>query len=158
TRNVIEARASVAAGMRARVDFHRKADSAPAGAAAPGLDADAAERLAALGYVGSASFLGKPSGADPKDKLAGYPAYAREAQRGLQACRERNFDEAIRILSRLSTAASVERGGVIEQRSFPVEYNLGRSLLEKQRYGEAVPHLEAAVTMDPAYVPARLVL
>jgi tetratricopeptide (TPR) repeat protein len=52
----------------------------------------------------------------------------------------------------------VEGRAVVEQRSFPVEYNLGRSLVEKQRYGEAVPHLEAAVSMDPAYVPARLSL
>jgi choline-sulfatase len=157
TRNVIDSRASVAAGMRAHVEVQRKADSGPAAAAA-GVDADAAERLAALGYVGGGVFAGKPSGADPKEKIAGYQAYARDTQLGLRAFRERNFDEAIRILSRLSGAASVDGRSVVEQRSFPVEYNLGRSLLEKQRYGEAVPHLESAVAMDPAYVPARLSL
>src|SRR5262249_57954310 len=113
-------RASLAAGMRAPVEAHRKTDSAPAAAATGGVDADAGERLAALGYVGGGVFAGKPSGADPKDKIAGYQAYARDTQRGLGAFRERNFDEAIRILSRLSGAASVEGGSVVEQRSFPV--------------------------------------
>jgi choline-sulfatase len=158
TKNVVESRTAVAAGMRAHLAVYRKADGGPVADPGKGIDAAAAERLAALGYVGGSTFAGKQSGADPKDKIAGYQAYLRETQRGLRAFRERNFDEAIRILSRLSKAESVEGSDVVEQRSFVVEYNLGRSLLEKARPLDAVPHLESALAMDPAYVPARLAL
>jgi arylsulfatase A-like enzyme/tetratricopeptide (TPR) repeat protein len=158
TRNIIESRSTVASGMRAHIAVYRKAGDAPVANQGGGVDADAAERLAALGYVGGTSFAGKPTGADPKDKIAEYQAYTRDTQRALRYFHERNFDEAIRIFSRLSTASSVEGAEVVEQRSFLVEYNLGRSLLEKGRYLEAVPHLESALAMDPAYVPSRLFL
>ena len=110
------------------------------------------------GTWAAATFTGKPSGADPKDEIGAYQAYARDTQEALRAFRKRDFDGAIRILSRLSKAASVEGTDIVERRSFVVEYNLGRSLLETARYMEAVPHLEAALAMDPAYVPARVFL
>jgi tetratricopeptide (TPR) repeat protein len=158
TRNVVESRSTVASGMREHLSPYRKADGAAVADQGTGVDAAAAERLAALGYVGGATFAGKRSGADPKDKIAGYQAYARDTQRALRAFRDRNFDEAIRVFSRLSKAASVEGAEVVEQRSFVVEYNLGRSLMEKARFADALPHLQSALAMDPAYVPARLAL
>lgn len=158
TKNIVEARSTVASGMRTHLAVHRKAEGPAAAPPGAGVDAEAVERLAALGYVGGGTFTGKPSGADPKDEVGAYQAYARDTQEALRSFRKRDFDGAIRILSRLSKAASIEGADVVERRSFVVEYNLGRSLLETGRHMEAVPHLEAALAMDPAYVPARVFL
>ena len=158
TRNLMEARASVATGMRARLGDHLRRDEAPAAASSAVVDAAAAERLAALGYVGGGFFAGKPSGADPKDKIGEYQAYRRDTLRALRLFRDRDLDGAIRLLTRLSRAARPEGANVLERRSFNVEYFLGRSLVEKGRYAEAVPHLEGALTMAPTSVPAHVFL
>ncbi|HVQ28728.1 MAG TPA: tetratricopeptide repeat protein, partial [Vicinamibacteria bacterium] len=158
TKNVIESRATVASGMRTHLAVYRKADAPTAAPAGAPVDAEAAERLAALGYVGGGTFVGTPSGADPKDEIGAYQAYARDTQQALRSFRKGEFDEAIRVLTRLSKASAVEGSDVVERKSFVVEYNLGRSLLETGRFLEAVPHLEAALAMDPTYTPARVFL
>ena len=155
--NLVETRSAVASGMRTHLSVHRKGEGAAGPPEAP-VDAALAERLAALGYVGGGPFSGKPSGADPKDEIAGYQAYARDTQEALRLFYDRKFGDAIRIFSRLSKATSVEGTDVVQRRSFLVEYNLGRSLLETERYLEAVPHLESALAMSAAYVPARVFL
>src|SRR4029077_15669778 len=99
-----EQRAPLASGMRSRLAVYEKADGG-AKATAPtggeGVDAAAAERLAALGYVGGGLFVGAPSGADPKDKVGEYEAYKRDTVRALRLFRDRDIDGAIRILGPL---------------------------------------------------------
>ena len=158
TRNLIETRPPVVTGMRSRLASHVARDGPPAAPAAGGVDAAAAERLAALGYVGAGFFAGKPSGADPKDKIGEYQAYRRDTVRALRLFRQRDLDGAIRLLSRLSQAATADGKDILERRSFNVEYFLGRSLLERARYGEAIPHLESALAMAPTSVPSQVFL
>jgi len=147
-KNLAETRAQVASAMRDRLAGHDlKRDAAVS--TAP-VDPAAAERLAALGYVGGNFFKGgKPSGADPKDKIAEYQAYRRDSVKALRLYREGDFDGAIDLLARLSRSSTV---------SFNVEYYLGLSLLEKGRAVEAVRPLEKAVESAPTAVPAHAAL
>ena len=158
TRNLVDARGGVASGMRSRLSLHEKADASLPAATPAGVDAGAMERLAALGYVGGGFFAGPPTGTDPKDKVGEYQAYRRDTLLALRLFRDRDLDGAIRILDRLSKAASKDGANILERRSFNVEYFLGRSLVEKGRYAEALPHLEGALAMAPTSVPARVFL
>jgi choline-sulfatase len=156
--NLVEARPPVVAGMRSRLTTYDKGGQAAPHATAPG-DPSAAERLAALGYVGGGFFVGRPSGADPKDKIAEYQTYQQETVRALRLYRDRDLDGALRVLEPLSRRSSVtETGETAELRSFNVEYTLGRALLDKKRFAEAVPHLQEAIRLLPTAVPAYLYL
>jgi arylsulfatase A-like enzyme/Flp pilus assembly protein TadD len=138
-RNLTDARASVATAMRTRLlTYDRGSASVPA---LPPVDPDAAERLAALGYVGGGfSPGGKASGVDPKDKIGEVQAYQRDLREGLRLYREHDLDGAIRLLDRLAQT---------EASSFNVQYYLGRSLLERRRFEDAIPHLRKVVEMAP---------
>ena len=103
-----------------------------------------AERLAALGYVGRRAGLGgTPSGVDPKDKIA----------RGAGLPRADMREGAAPLPRRgTSTAADPRSSSRLRERrppSFNVQYYLGRSLLERRRFAEAIPHLEGAAEMAP---------
>ena len=139
TRNLLDERASVAAAMRARLaSLDREAARTPT---LPAVSADAAERLAALGYVGGA---GPPppgaAGIDPKDRLAELQAYLSGMRDGVARFRAGDFAAAARLLEPLA------RG---KRASFNVEYYYGRSLFELRRFREAIPHLRAAAEMAP---------
>jgi arylsulfatase A-like enzyme/Tfp pilus assembly protein PilF len=153
-RNRMADRATVAGAMKQRL---ATLDSGVPRPPAPTLDAGAAERLAALGYIGGSFFQGAPSGADPKDKLAEFQGHRRAFQEALRLFRRRDLDGAIRILTKLA-APQTENGQVVERRSFNVEYYLGRSLLEKRRYAEATAHLARASALAPDSVPAAVFL
>lgn len=156
--NLIQTRLQVAGGMRSRLATYDKGGQAPPHAAAPG-DPSAAERLAALGYVGGGFFQGRPSGADPKDKIAEYQTYQQETVRALRLYRDRDLDGALRALDRLSRRSSVtETGETAELKSFNVEYTLGRVLLDKKRFAESIPHLNEAIRLLPTAIPAYLYL
>ena len=156
--NLLEARPPVAAGMRSRLLTYDKGGQAPPPTDAPG-DPSAAERLAALGYVGGGFFQGRPSGADPKDKIAEYQTYQQETVRALRLYRDRDLDGALRALDRLSRRSSVtETGETAELKSFNVEYTLGRVLLDKKRFAESIPHLHEAIRLLPTAIPAYLYL
>jgi arylsulfatase A-like enzyme/Flp pilus assembly protein TadD len=139
TRNLAGEKASVAAAIGARLStYDRQTASAPV---LPEVSQDAAERLAALGYVGAGLAPGaKPSGADPKDMIREWQSFTRDMRDGLRLYRGGDLDGAIRILGPLA------QGGMD---SFNVQYYLGRSLLEKRRFAEAIPHLEDAATTAP---------
>jgi arylsulfatase A-like enzyme/Tfp pilus assembly protein PilF len=139
TRNLVSQQAAVAAELRRRLAAHGA--GAPA-AALPSVDPEAAERLAALGYVEAGGAAGSPQpGVDPKDKIAELQAYQRDVRRGMALYRQKDLDGAIRVLSRAARSAAS---------SFNVSYYLGRSLVETRRFAEAVPYLEKAVGMSPA--------
>src|SRR5438093_11208 len=76
TKNLLAAQGQVAGGMRARLRGYEAAVTRPT--PSPDAPADAAEKLAALGYLGGGFFAGTPSGADPKDHLAELEANERQ--------------------------------------------------------------------------------
>jgi Flp pilus assembly protein TadD len=138
-RNLIDQRASVASAMRASLRrFDREQDSVPE---MPEVDEAAAERLAALGYVGGGPASGgSASGVDLKDRIAEVQRYTRDMREGLRLYREGQFAAAARLLRRVSETSPP---------SFNVQYYLGRSLLDARRYAEAIPYLRKAAEMAP---------
>jgi choline-sulfatase len=138
-RNLVEERAPVAAAMRASLRrLDRDQDSVPE---MPQVDETAAERLAALGYVGGEPASGRSaSGVDLKDKIAEVQRYTRDMREGLRLYREGQLAAAARLLRRVSETSPP---------SFNVQYYLGRSLLDARRYAEAIPYLRKAAEMAP---------
>ncbi|HSD30250.1 MAG TPA: sulfatase-like hydrolase/transferase [Vicinamibacteria bacterium] len=138
-RNLVDQEPSVVAAMRQRLLAHDRGGAPPT---LPAVDPEAAERLAALGYVESAGAAGgTQSSVDPKDRIDELQAYQRDVRKGMALYREKDVDAAVRVLSRAARSATS---------SFNVNYYLGRSLVETRRYAEAVPYLEKAVGMAPA--------
>ena len=135
-KNLLGTRAQVATAMRTRL---RTYDASRA-AQKPAVDAEAAERLAALGYLGGGFFTEAPSGADPKDRLADFEANQRQMREALRLYRAADLAGAIRIFSRLAGGPAT---------SFNVEYYLGRCLLDTHRPAEAAAHLEKAAALAP---------
>jgi choline-sulfatase len=138
-KNLVDERASVAGAMRASLRrFDRDQDSVPE---APLVDEATAERLAALGYVGGDPAPDRPvSGVDLKDRITEVQRYTRDMREGLRLYREGRFAAAARLLRRVSETSPP---------SFNVQYYLGRSLLDSQRYAEAIPYLRKAAEMAP---------
>jgi arylsulfatase A-like enzyme/Flp pilus assembly protein TadD len=155
TKNRMGDRAPVARAMDARLKTH---DAGPAKAAAAAVSPEAAERLAALGYVGGAFFTGPPSGEDPKDKIAEFQAYRRDTTAALARFRRRDFAGAVRILEKLERPLKTPDGQVIERRSFNVSFYLGRSLVELRRFKEALAPLRHAAALNPTSAAAALEL
>jgi choline-sulfatase len=138
-RNLALERTSVAAAIRARLlTYDRQSASVPE---LPEVSPDTAERLAALGYVegGPAPGAG-PSGVDPKDRIREVQHFMRDMREGLRLYRGGDLDGAIRLLGPLADSG-------ID--SFNVQYYLGRSLLERRRFAEAIPHLKNAAEKAP---------
>jgi tetratricopeptide (TPR) repeat protein len=139
TRNLLEARAPIASAMRSKLATYDKGQGvAPQ---LPEVDAEAAARLASLGYVGGgAPTGGGTAGVDPKDRIAELQAYQRDMRQSLARFAAGDYASAARTLERLSRSGAP---------SFNVEYYLGRALLESRRFTEAIPHLRRAVEMAP---------
>jgi choline-sulfatase len=144
-------RGPVAAAMRSRLLTR---DRGPAAPSLPALDASAAERLAALGYVAGGFFSGTTTGTDPKDKIQEFQSFTRDVSRGIRLFETRDYEKAARLLKSLATATRLPDGKVLERRSFNVDYFLGRSLLELRRFAEAVPPLTRALELSPSATPA----
>jgi arylsulfatase A-like enzyme/Flp pilus assembly protein TadD len=144
-------RGSMAAAMRSRLLARDRGTVAPS---LPAVDASAAERLAALGYVAGGFFSGTATGTDPKDKIQEFQSFTREVTRGVRLFEARDYAGAARLLARLTASTRLPNGQVLERRSFNVDYFLGRSLLELRRFAEAVPPLTRAVELSPSAMPA----
>ncbi|HVQ29322.1 MAG TPA: sulfatase-like hydrolase/transferase [Vicinamibacteria bacterium] len=151
-RNLIDDRPQVVTGMRARLRSLDRGEGKTA--TTPPVDAEAAERLAALGYVGGAFFAGTPSGDDPKDKIAWYEQERRDITTALSLYREGQSEGAFKILERLARPDKDAQGRPVRQRSFNVSYTLGRILIEKRRYADAAATLEEALQILPTATPA----
>jgi len=139
TRNLVDERSPVASAMRTSLRrFDREQDSVPE---MPQVDEAAAERLAALGYVGGGPASGRSAaGVDLKDKITEVQRYTRDMREGLRLYREGQYAAAARLLRRVSETSPP---------SFNVQYYLGRSLLDARRYSDAIPYLRKAAEMAP---------
>ncbi len=135
SRNLIDARGPVASAMRGRLpaaDEQRSTDAA--------IDPAASERLAALGYVGGGVFRGRPSGADPKDRLDAFQAEQRGMREALRLVRAGDVAGSVKLLGRLESSRLA---------SFNVSYYLGRGLLQLGRPAEATGPLSRALGLAP---------
>jgi arylsulfatase A-like enzyme/Tfp pilus assembly protein PilF len=139
-KNLVDERASVAAAMRTGLRQHdRDGGRAPE---LPPVDEAAAERLAALGYVGGGGLSGgAAAGVDLKDKVAEVQLYTRGMREGLRLYQAGQHAAAARTLRRVAETSPP---------SFNVQYYLGRSLLDARRFAEAIPPLRKAAEMAPA--------
>ena len=147
TRNRIDDRGQVALALRDRLrGFDTSGPPAAAGSADPG----AAERLAALGYVGGAFFTGTPSGFDPKDAAVEYQAFHRETSRAVALFEAGDYTGVVQVLQPLAEPQRTGDGRVEQRRSFTVSFYLGRALLELRRFGEAIGPLRAAIRLSPS--------
>jgi choline-sulfatase len=146
TRNRIDDRGQVASVMRQHL---LALDTKPPPAAAAAVDPDAAERLAALGYVGGALFVGAPSGVDPKDKIAEYQKERRDTDRGMELFFDGDYARAVKVLQPLTAPTRLPDGRVVERWSYNVSYYLGLSLLELRRFDQAIAALQAALRVNP---------
>ena len=146
TRNRLDDRGQVATAMRQRLLAQ---DSKPPPAAAAAIDPDAAERLAALGYVGGALFVGTPSGVDPKDTIGEYEQSRRDTDRGMSLFFAGDYASAVRALRPLIAPTKLRDGRVVERYSYNVSLYLGRSLLELRRFDEAAAALQEALRLSP---------
>lgn len=152
TRNRLDDRGNVAQAMRERLRAH---DTGATAVGAPSVDPQAAERLAALGYVGGGFFSGRPSGADPKDMIVEFQRHQRMVMRAVGLFREGRHQEVVQVLRPLTDVTRTADGQVVERRSFNVSFFLGRSLLELRRFQEAVAPLQEAVALSPKSVSAH---
>jgi parvulin-like peptidyl-prolyl isomerase len=146
TRNRLDDRSQVATAMRQRLLAQ---DSKPPPAAAAAIDPDAAERLAALGYVGGALFVGTPSGVDPKDTIGEYQRSRRDTDRGMSLFFAGDYAGAVRALQPLIAPTKRRDGRVVERDSYNVSLYLGRSLRELRRFDEAAAALQEALRLSP---------
>jgi choline-sulfatase len=147
TRNRIDDRGQVASAMRDRL---RGFDTSGPAAAAGSADPDAAERLAALGYVGGAFFAGTPSGIDPKDAAAQYQAFHRDTSRAIALFEAGDYAGVVQVLQPLAEPRREGGGRVAQRRVFSVSFYLGRALLELRRFTEAIGPLRTAISLSPS--------
>ena len=140
-RNLVSERTGAAATMAAWLGGVGTAVPAPAS-----VPPEVREKLAALGYVGTAP-APRPSGplADPKDEVGTYEAF-RDAT-GLR--REGRDAEATEALQRLLAASP----GMLDARE-----ELGLTLFRLGREADAVAALEAVAAADPMRSSAHLAL
>jgi len=142
-KNLLGPRKQVAERMRDRLHGHDTTLAHGAPVAAP--DAGTLERMAALGYVsGSATRRSGRPDPDPKDKIAEFQAFTRGTRQAVRLFDAGDYDGAIALLSPLARA---------EIMSLEVQFFLGRSLVRKKRYPEAVKALETAVELLPKWSP-----
>ena len=141
-RNLADSRARVADGLDAELGrFLRENASGDAGAvgspAAPRVDQEVAERLAALGYVGGSGGSPAASGVDPKDRIA----VANMLHEAILAVEDGAFARAVPLLERVTA---------IEPNIPIAQLNLGIARARQRQYARAVAPLRRAVEMQPA--------
>lgn len=153
--NRLRERGLTATTMQKRLQAYDKTEPAAASAA---IDPEAAEKLAALGYLGGAFFSGTSSGDDPKDRIGEFQTHRRETTEALDLFRRRDYAGAARVFERLARPSKRPDGQVVERHSFNVSFYLGRSLLEMRRFDAAIAPLTDALELSPNTVHAYLYL
>lgn len=139
-KNLLGVQTRVAERVRQKLRGYDTARAQPA-AALPA-DAGTMERMAALGYVGGSSRARGGPPPDPKDKIAEFQAFTRGTRQGVRLFQAGDFDGAIAALAPLA------RGEIL---SMEVQLTLGRSLVRRKRYAEAVKELETAAELLPKW-------
>jgi arylsulfatase A-like enzyme/Flp pilus assembly protein TadD len=112
------------------------------------IDPELAEKLGALGYVGSVrGGAGANPDIDPKDKLAEFRFLNGAMREGLSHLQEKRYQDAIDRF-RAVLASGTESPQAL--------YFMGRALHGLGRYEEAVSAFEGSLALDPAYSPGYL--
>ncbi|PYQ77934.1 MAG: hypothetical protein DMG01_13135 [Acidobacteria bacterium] len=104
------------------------------------VDAQTAERLRSLGYVGGAVTLGARAGGDPKQEIGSYEAYVKAFNSSLsllETGRAREAETKFRALTRSFP------------RAFEAHQYVGRALAARGAYDEAVVELDLAIALAP---------
>ena len=140
-RNLADNRGRVADGLDAELArFLREVaahETAGTAAAAPAVDQEVAERLAALGYVGGSGGSPAVSGVDPKDRIA----VANTLHEAILAIEDGAFARAVPLLERV----------VASEPSIPIaQLNLGVARARQRQYARAIAPLRRAVELQPA--------
>jgi len=111
-----------------------------AAAAPTTVDAEIAQRLRSLGYVGGSMALGSHGGGDPKHEIGKYEAYVKA------------FNEALALLE-TDRPGDAEAGFRVLARSFPRAFEarqyLGRALAARGAYDEAAEEFDLAIALAP---------
>jgi choline-sulfatase len=158
TKNLADTRARVADGMDAELEqFLRRAGAGPdrvATAAAgragrdsttetkPPIDPAVAERLAALGYVSGSDNRPRPSGVDPKDRIA----VANTLHEAVLAVEDGQFQKAVPLLERV----------VASEPDIPIaQLNLGVARARLHQYAQAIAPLSKAIALQPDVMIAQ---
>jgi choline-sulfatase len=155
TRNRLDDRAQVASALQQRLSG---LDRGEARATQAALDPEAAERLAALGYVGGSFFSGAVTGEDPKDQIGEFQQHRRQTSEAISLFRAGKYQASAHLLQSLARPVPIGDGKVKERRSFNVSFYLGRSLLEMRRFGDAIGPLTEAIALSPSSAPSHLYL
>jgi choline-sulfatase len=136
TRDVSRERKDVA--RRLYAELERMGDSTPPAAAT--LDPGDLERLASLGYVGSAP--GKGTGADPKDEIASYSDFGRKLRDAIGSFDRGDYRSARALFETLASRDIL---------SFEVHLYLARCHLLEGNGHEAIREYEAAAVIYDGY-------
>jgi arylsulfatase A-like enzyme/Tfp pilus assembly protein PilF len=104
------------------------------------VDAETAQRLRSLGYIGGSMTLSGQAGADPKQEIANYEAYVKAFNDGLallETDRPRNAETKFRALARSFP------------RAFEAHQYLGRALAARGAYDDAMREFDLAIALAP---------
>jgi Tfp pilus assembly protein PilF len=139
TRNAIDARGPLAAGLSAEIAKLQSGFGAAATADAPQPDPDTLARLRSLGYVGIAAPGSSGRGADPKDMVPKIEVFKNGISRAIDALGRGNADAAIAELTKL-----VE----INDRSYELHLFLGDAYSDKRQWDRALGEYAAARVLN----------
>jgi arylsulfatase A-like enzyme/Tfp pilus assembly protein PilF len=140
-RNLVDARATLAAGLAAELTKIASGFGAAAAAEAPQPDAETLARLRSLGYVGMTA-PARPGvrGADPKDMIAGAEAFRTGISRAMDALARNDPAAAIAQLKRLLA---------VNDRSYELHLFLGDAYLATRQLENALGEYAAAGLLNP---------
>jgi choline-sulfatase len=142
-RNLAEESTQVAARIAQDLEaFRRRTGGGGAGATAPAVDPELAEKLAALGYVSGGSAAPGASGIDPKDKVA----VANTLHDAILALENGDHERA---------ALGLERVIATDPQIPMAQLQLGVARCRQRRYAEAIGPLRKAITLQPDAVMAH---
>ncbi len=138
--NLAQSSKAILQTIAAQLDaFDARFDNSHAKASGTELSSSEMQKLASLGYVGlqkSPSAGAAVEGTDPKDTIA----IANRTLSAMSALEQAKTDKAIPVFQQvLSKHSDV----------YLAQYGLGRALVQKQRYPEAIEHLHKAIQLQP---------
>ena len=136
-RNLADERATVAGRIAEQMQAFRGRTAGGSPAAGRPIDPALAEKLAALGYVGSSAVPpSAAAGIDPKDKIA----VANSLHDAVLAVESGELDRAVALLD-----------GVVatDPQIHVAQYELGVARARQRLYPQAIPHLKRAIELQP---------
>jgi len=145
THNLYAARESLASAYRERLHRLQQTNQPSSKTASATLSPDAVERLHALGYMtGSRSARNsKPSGTDPKDRIAAYEEYGH----ALELASSGNLEDADGILKTILSQ---------DPKLSDLQLALGLNEQRLGKDGEALKEFQAVLAVDPENAIAHL--